>query len=145
MNHHPPPSPLPSPPEADQPLAEREGGAHPRPSGGIELYAWLFMRISGLALIFLALGHLIIMHMIHTVDQIDYQFVAGRYANLFWRGYDLTMLLLAMIHGANGIRYLIDDYTRPGKRRTIWIRVLYTTTIVFAVLGTWVIAAFQPK
>jgi succinate dehydrogenase / fumarate reductase membrane anchor subunit len=118
---------------------------HPKPSGGIELYAWLFMRISGLALIFLALGHLIIMHMIHTVDYIDYQFVAGRYAKLFWRGYDLAMLLLALLHGCNGLRYLIDDYTHQGKWRTIWIRVLYTTTIVFAVLGTWVIVAFQLK
>ena len=117
---------------------------HPRPNGGIELFAWLFMRISGVALIFLALGHLVIMHMINTVDRIDYQFVAGRYASLFWRGYDLTMLLLAMIHGANGIRYLIDDYTRTGKWRTIWIRALYTITLFFAVLGVWVIVMFQP-
>ena len=118
---------------------------HPRPSGGIELWAWLFMRISGLVLVLLALGHLVIMHMIYTVDHIDYQFVAGRYAHLFWRGYDLLMLLLAMVHGANGIRYLIDDYTRPGKWRTIWIRSLYTITLFFAVLGTWVIVTFQPR
>ena len=118
---------------------------HPRPGGGIELYAWLFMRISGLVLIFLALGHLVIMHMIHTVDHIDYQFVVGRYAGLFWRGYDLAMLLLALIHGANGIRYLIDDYTRPGKWRKISIRILYAVTGIFAVMGTWVIVAFQPN
>ncbi len=118
---------------------------HPRPNSGIELYAWLFMRISGLALIFLALGHLIIMHMIHTVDHIDYQFVAGRYTKLFWRGYDLAMLLLALLHGCNGLRYLIDDYTRSGKWRVRFVRLLYTIAIVFAILGTWVIVAFQPK
>ena len=31
-------------------------GAHPRPAGGFELAAWLFMRISGIVLLFLALG-----------------------------------------------------------------------------------------
>lgn len=118
---------------------------HPRPSGGIELYAWLFMRFSGLLLIFLALGHLVIMHMIVTVDQINYQFVAWRYTKMFWRGYDLLMLLLAMIHGANGIRYLIDDYSRPGKLRKFYIRSLYLVTGVFVALGTWVIVTFQPK
>ena len=118
---------------------------HPRPSGGFELWAWLFMRFSGLLLIFLALGHLVLMHMVYTVDQINYEFVAWRYTKWFWRVYDGTMLLLAMIHGLNGIRYLIDDYTRPGKRRTGWIRVLYIVGGVFLVLGLWVIVMFQPK
>ena len=117
---------------------------HPRPSGGFELFAWLFMRISGIVLILLALGHLAIMHMIHTVDHINYQFVAGRYTGFFWRGYDLLMLLLALLHGANGLRYLIDDYIRPEKGRRIWIQVLYGITALFMVLGTWVIIAFQP-
>lgn len=117
---------------------------HPRPSGGFELFAWLFMRISGIVLILLALGHLVIMHMIHTVDHINYQFVAVRYNGFFWRGYDLLMLLLALLHGANGLRYLIDDYIRPEKGRRIWIQVLYGITALFMVLGTWVIIAFQP-
>src|ERR1019366_3549573 len=30
------------------------GAANPRPESGLELYAWLFMRISGIALLFLA-------------------------------------------------------------------------------------------
>ena len=78
------------------------GAGKPRPESGLELYAWIFMRVSGLALLFLALGHLLVMHIIHNVDHIDFQFVAARYATPFWRTYDLLMLWFAMIHGVNG-------------------------------------------
>src|SRR5689334_24736925 len=85
-------------------------GGNPRPESGLELYAWLFMRVSGLALLFLALGHLLIMHIIHNVDHIDFQFVAARYATPFWRTYDLLMLWFAMIHGVNGLRtVMVED------------------------------------
>ena len=86
------------------------GAGNPRPESGLELYAWIFMRISGLALLFLALGHLLIMHIIHNVDHIDFQFVAARYATPFWRTYDLLMLWFAMIHGVNGMRTVMVDY-----------------------------------
>jgi succinate dehydrogenase / fumarate reductase membrane anchor subunit len=117
--------------------------AHERPSGGFELYAWVFMRVSGVALLVLALGHLFIMHVFNSVHTIDYDFVAGRYTRIFWRGYDLCMLWLAMIHGLNGLRTLIDDYLRPSARN-LAIKTLYTFGITFLLLGTWVIIAFQP-
>src|SRR3990172_5615582 len=83
-----------------------------------ELYSWLFMRISGVFLIVLALGHLAIMHIFNNVDTIDYEFVAARFATPFWRIYDLLMLLLALLHGLNGTRTIIDDYIhRQGWRK----------------------------
>ena len=118
-------------------------GAHPRPSGGIELYAWVFMRLSGVLLLLLALGHLFIMHVFNSVHTIDYNFVAQRYLSLFWRGYDLAMLWLAMIHGLNGLRTLFDDYLRPPLRGWV-VKGLYAAGIFFLALGTWVIVSFQP-
>lgn len=118
-------------------------GSRPRPTGGAELYAWLFMRASGVLLLLLALGHLFIMHVFNSVHDIDYDFVAARYMRLFWRGYDMAMLWLAMVHGLNGIRTLADDYLRPPLR--LWaIRLIYATGIAFLILGTWVIIAFRP-
>ena len=129
----------------------------PKPSGGVELWSWLFMRLSGLLLLGLALGHLVIMHLINNVDAIDYTFVAGRYAGWFWRGYDLLMLVLAMFHGLNGVRILIDDYLpacaaeRSGaagrhpllcRRRAIVL--LYLIGGTFLVLGIAAIVLFQP-
>ena len=118
-------------------------GSRPRPTGGAELCAWLFMRASGVLLLLLALGHLFIMHVFNSVHSIDYDFVAARYLGLFWRGYDLTMLWLAMVHGLNGLRTLMDDTLRPPAR-DIAVRMLYVVGAAFLALGTWVILSFHP-
>jgi len=115
-----------------------------RPEGGAELRAWLFMRISGLILLFLALGHLVLMHLIHNVDEISYAFVAGRYAGWFWRGYDLAMLVLAMAHGINGARILIDDYVHAPRGRAIAVGALYLVCGGLLVLGAGVALFFKP-
>ena len=117
---------------------------HPRPSGGLELWSWVFMRLSGVVLLFLALGHLAIMHLLHSVDEIDYGFVAARYAGSFWRGYDWMLLALAMLHGVNGARILIDDYLpHPGWRRAA-LGALYAVCGGLLVLGSYVALFFQP-
>ena len=118
-------------------------GSRVKPSGGIELAAWLFMRISGILLLGLALGHFFIMHVFNSVHVINYDFVAGRYAKVFWRGYDLTMLWLAMIHGLNGIRTLVDDYLRPPAQG-VAIKTIYLLGTLLLILGTWVIFTFRP-
>ncbi len=117
-------------------------GSRPRPSGGIELWAWLFMRVSGVVLLALALGHLFIMHVFNSIHEIDYNFVAARYLSWFWRGYDLLMLWLAMIHGLNGMRTLADDYLK-GARRTFVVACLYIGGLLFLILGTWVVVVFK--
>jgi succinate dehydrogenase / fumarate reductase membrane anchor subunit len=119
------------------------GAGNPRPESGLELYAWIFMRVSGLALLFLAWGHLLIMHIIHNVDSIDFQFVAARYATPFWRTYDLVMLWLAMIHGVNGVRTVLVDYINPRGWRTLSLASLYMLGFVLVTLGSLAILTFQ--
>jgi len=118
--------------------------SRPKPTGGLELWSWLFMRLSGLVLLFLALGHLVLMHLVHNVDEISYAFVAGRYAGWFWRGYDLVMLLLAMLHGTNGVRILIDDYIHDNTWRLVTLAALYLVCGGLALLGTGVALFFNP-
>ena len=118
-------------------------GSRPRPGGGIELRAWLFMRYSGIILVLLALGHMFIMHVFNSIHSIDFDFVSKRYLQNFWRGYDLLMLWLAMIHGLNGLRTLFDDYLKPPLRGCA-IKGIYLAGLVFLVLGTWVILFFNP-
>lgn len=114
-----------------------------KPLAGLELYAWFFMRASGILLLALALGHLAIMHLINSVDVINYEFVARRYATPFWRTYDLTMLWLALLHGVNGMRTIIDDYVRVRGWRVFSLSILYAIGFVFLVLGSLVIFTFQ--
>ena len=111
-----------------------------------ELYSWLFMRISGIVLIFLVLGHLFIMNILDGgVQRINFAFVAGRWSSPFWQFWDLTMLWLAMLHGTNGLRVIIGDYAKTGKTR-FWLRgVLYTASAATIILGTLVIFTFDPN
>ncbi|RAG84238.1 succinate dehydrogenase [Streptacidiphilus pinicola] len=111
-----------------------------------EMLAWLFMRLSGIVLVFLVLGHLIIQLVLDGgVSKISFAFVAGRWASPFWQAWDLLMLWLAMLHGANGMRTVINDYAeRPGTR--FWLKVLLVAATVFTVLlGTLVIFTFDPN
>jgi succinate dehydrogenase hydrophobic anchor subunit len=49
-----------------------------RPAG-FELWTWLFMRLSGIVLLFLAVGHVLIMHVLEDgVQRVNYDFVAVR-------------------------------------------------------------------
>lgn len=118
-------------------------GGNPRPESGLELYAWIFMRISGLALLFLALGHLLVMHIIHNVDQIDFRFVAARYGTPFWRTYDLLLLWLAMIHGVNGVRTVVNDYISARGWRVASLASLYMLGFVLLALGSLAILTFR--
>jgi len=119
-------------------------GGRTKPEGKFELFAWLFMRISGLLLVFLALGHLAIMHLVNSIDTIDYQFVADRFATPFWRTYDFVMLVLAMMHGTNGIRTLIDDYIHKNGRRLFALSALYAVSFLLVALGAIVLFTFEP-
>src|SRR5207248_6647415 len=111
-----------------------------------ELYSWLFMRISGLALIILVLGHLLIMNILDGgVHRINWGFVAGRWASPFWQVWDLLMLWLAQLHGGNGLRTIIDDYARKGTTR-FWLKiVLYSSMVLILAVGTLVIFTFDPN
>jgi succinate dehydrogenase / fumarate reductase membrane anchor subunit len=121
-----------------------------RPSGqrsktNFELYAWVFMRLSGLALIVLVLGHLLIMNVLDGgVQRINFGFVAGRWSSPFWRTWDLLMLWLAELHGANGLRTVINDYAERAQSR-FWLKMLlYSSAVLVLMLGTLVIFTFDP-
>jgi succinate dehydrogenase membrane anchor subunit len=113
--------------------------------GNFELNSWLFMRGSGLLLLVLVFGHLFVNLMLgEGIHQIDFAFVAGKWANPFWQVWDLAMLWLAMLHGCNGLRTIINDYAvRPNSRFALKT-LLYFGTLVVIVLGTLVIFTFDP-
>ena len=115
-----------------------------RPSGGgFETFSWYFIRVSGIALIFLVIIHLIIMHVTTDVACTTFQFVAARYANPLWRLFDWLLLTLALLHGMNSMRVVVDDYVRSHTWRISILAVLATLTLIFFMLGTITIIAFQ--
>lgn len=126
--------------------APRSRRQRPRARTNFELYGWLFMRISGLVLVVLVLGHLLIMNVLDGgVQRINWGFVAGRYASPFWRVWDLTMLWLAELHGTNGLRTVINDYAERDQTR-FWLKtVLFASAVLILFLGTLVIFTFDPN
>ncbi len=122
------------------------GPSRPRPAGGAELWAWLFMRVSAILLLFLAVGHVLIMHVVSGgVGRVNFLFVATRWRSPFWRTWDWLLLSLALLHGINGLRVITMDYVRSKGWRfavnTFWAVI---GAVLFA-LGTIIIVTFNPN
>jgi succinate dehydrogenase / fumarate reductase membrane anchor subunit len=110
-----------------------------------EKWGWIYMRASGLVLVVLIFGHLLINLVLgQGVKQIDFAFVAGKYATPFWQVWDLLMLWLALIHGGNGMRTLVNDYAHNRIVNGILKWAILAAVVVLVVLGTLVIFTFDP-
>ncbi len=98
---------------------------------------WVFMRVSGVALLFLALGHFAIQHVINNVHDLSLAFVAARWSSIGWRVYDALLLALALVHGLNGLRVVVDDYVhRPALNRALrWAIVIVGAALI--IVGSW--------
>lgn len=139
-------SPAPRPPHTIYTNPSRAARALPQASGR-ERFWWYFMRISGVALLFLVLGHMFIMHtlVVITGDEIDFAFVSSRWGTPFWRIYDFVLLVLAFLHGANGARIVVADYVANRTARGLITTALWTLTIIWLVLGMAIIVFFDPS
>jgi succinate dehydrogenase / fumarate reductase membrane anchor subunit len=115
------------------------------PRRNIEKYGWIYMRASGVVLIVLIFGHLFINLVTgQGVKQIDFAFIAGKYATPFWQVWDGLMLWLALIHGGNGMRTITNDYvTNPTANRLLKGAIL-VAVVLLILLGTLVITTFNP-
>ena len=130
----------------ESPRTRRKRPSQSASKTSFEMYAWVFMRVSGLLLVVLVLGHLLIMNILDGgVQRINFGFVAGRWASPFWQTWDLAQLWLAQLHGTNGLRTVINDYAeRDGTR--FWLKtLLYTSSVLVLMLGTLVIFTFDPN
>ena len=120
---------------------------HLKPAGGFELAAWYFMRISGLVLVLLALGHLYITHIQHNVEMVNYEFVADRWGDpkvgVWWRLWDLTMINLAVLHGFNGLRQILDEYVIRRNRRVLVHTLIWCSVIFLMTIGSYAILMFE--
>ena len=122
-------------------LVEKPAERKARRTPSAEARSWAFMRLSGLLLLFFALVHFSITHIVNDVVDTDYDFVAERWHNPAWRFFDWMLLVLALSHGVNGLRWIVDDYVRrPGPRKAVK-GALYGLTGVLVVVGTLTILA----
>lgn len=110
-----------------------------------EKYGWMYMRASGALLVILIFGHLFTnLWAGEGIKGIDFGFVAGKLANPFWQWYDFLLLTLALIHGTNGMRTIVNDYAARVRTRKVLNIILWIVGLGLIVLGTLVIFTFDP-
>ena len=113
--------------------------------GNFELWSWVFMRGSGILLLVLVFGHLFVNLMLgQGIHAIDFAFVGQKWSNPFWQVWDMLMLWLAELHGFNGVRTIINDYTEKDSTRWVLKGLLVASALLVMVLGTLVIFTFNP-
>ena len=110
-----------------------------------EKWGWIYMRASGVVLLVLIFGHLFVnVFAGEGVKAIDFAFVAGKFADPFWVVWDTLLLWLALIHGSNGMRTIVNDYaSNPVVRRILNVALL-ASAVLLILLGTLVIYTFDP-
>lgn len=113
-------------------------------AGTLEVYAWFFMRVTGVVLLLVLVFHILWMHLVIGVDNINFNVVAARWQNPLWRVFDMLLLIFALSHGTNGTRWVLKDYIRsPGWEIAIkWF--VYLLAVVIGAMGAFVIFTFQP-
>ena len=110
-----------------------------------EKYGWMYMRFSGAVLVALIFGHLIANLVVgEGIRAIDFAFVGGKWSNPFWQVWDVLMLWLALIHGTNGMRTLVNDYVERASVRKTLVWSLWMVCGALILLGTLVVFTFDP-
>ncbi|MGH2538550.1 MAG: succinate dehydrogenase [Candidatus Promineifilaceae bacterium] len=94
-------------------------------------YSFLFMRLSGVALLLLAVGHMLLQHIFRDVHNLTLQVVEDVWRSWGWRAYDLLLLVFAMVHGLNGLRLVLEDYVHDPAR----VRLIQAALVAFAAIS----------
>ena len=111
------------------------------PAKTIDTYIWQFMRWSGVLLIPLAWGHVVLQDVLVGVHSINIDFVALRWATTGWRIYDIALLGFAFGHGMFGLRSVVTDYIHNPRtvRRLMWVMLIGWAVIsaigAYAIIG----------
>jgi succinate dehydrogenase / fumarate reductase membrane anchor subunit len=130
---------------------ENPNYAYPARSKGrrgpnLEKAGWIFMRVSGVVLVVLIFGHLAY-NLLWTpggIHAIDFGFVGGKLADPFWQWWDVLMLWLAILHGSNGMRTIVNDYVHKPRIRSVALWAIGIAAAILIALGTLITFTFDP-
>ena len=101
-----------------------------------ESYAWFFMRLSGISLILLAVGHMVMQHITHDVHDLTLDWILGSRWGFTWiRVWDLALLSLAFIHGLNGLRAVVQDYIHNATALKLVKLLIIAVGLIVLLMG----------
>ena len=112
----------------------------------LESYFWLFMRLSGVALLLLAVGHMVMQHIQNDVHDASLEWVLNSRWSLVWiRVWDFLLLGLAFVHGLNGFHTVMVDYVHnPTAVKIIRLLIIVIGGIILMMGGVAIIGAPMP-
>ncbi len=134
----------------------------PQPGWSFEYIMWIFTRISGLALVGLAILGMISALIMGARTQLDlptllrWTFfpnpnhvansnipdVTMGWANAFWQIMQMLIVFFGVSHGCNGVRVVVEDYIgntilRPMMRGAVFVAWLFLLIVaVFVILSS---------
>jgi succinate dehydrogenase / fumarate reductase, membrane anchor subunit len=102
-----------------------------------ELAWWVFMRLSGTTLVILTLFHVFKNYILSDEATWDYERIASSYADWWNKLYLMALLGLGLLHGANGVRYVIDDATAKNRVARFWWK-----SLAYSLIGAILVFGF---
>jgi len=132
-----------------------------QPGFSFEYFMWIFTRISGLAMIFLALVGLVGALLLGARSQMDlatlvrWSFfpnpnhvvnsnipdVAVGWATAFWQIMEMLIVFFAVSHGFNGLRVVIEDFVGYSALRPLIRGLIFLFWIFSLIVALYVILA----
>ena len=105
---------------------------------------WYFQRVTGGLLLVLLSAHFWVEHFMTAPlrrGDLTFETIAARISNPVWQAIDIGFLVVALVHGLSGVRNIILDWGRLGKR-AVW--AMTVALVVIGVVWSWVgISAFS--
>jgi len=127
--------------------AARSGGGHEAPARGprsnFELRAWVFMRVSGVLLLFMTLYHLVWWNLVVGVEHLSAELVLERWNHWPWRLFNVGLATFALLHGLNGLRYVLEDYVRSPRAQRIAKTIAYVIVLGTLAWGVFALLTFD--
>jgi succinate dehydrogenase / fumarate reductase, membrane anchor subunit len=132
----------------------------PTRSGSPEYYLWLFTRLSAVLMLFVGAGGILYANLFGRtlmdapaqyrwaffpiywhVQNTDVPDVFPMWSNAFWRVYCAILVSIAILHGFNGLRVVVEDYIhRPLPLLFVRGAVMLLSLFVF---GAAVVIIFE--
>lgn len=130
----------------------------PKPSWNLEFLMWIFTRISGITLILLAIIGLSAGLIMGARTQMDlgtlmrWTFFPNPshvldseipdldlWTNGFWQIMQILVVVFAATHGFNGLRVVIEDYSKPGIWQAALRFLIFLLWVFSGLVGIYVI------
>jgi len=134
-----------------------------KPGMNFEYLMWLFTRLSGIALILLALSGLVGAFIMGARTQADLPAILRWtffpnpnhvlnseipeidqvWANLFWTTMQILMIVFAGTHAWNGLRMILEDYvSSPRKQSGLRVAIILLWLVSLAVAITLILTSY---